>query len=352
MTKDYTAFLGGKTTQAPVSPLAGLGWQPFFAQQTDTEEMAAFPPVRVTEVHRTQLHVRGDGVDEMIPWGADATVGDWLMLNRTLPTASRVLERKTVLQRRAAGHDRAVQLIAANLDTAFIVTSCNADFNVARLERYIALALEAQVTPVIVLTKADMADPSPFVAQAQAISERVEVIALNAKGAGVKEALGPWAKAGQTVGFLGTSGVGKSTLTNALGDLEVATGDIREDDARGRHTTTRRQMFFIPGGAAILDTPGMRELQLTDAATGVGAVFADLEEIAAGCKFRDCAHETEPGCAVRAAVQAGEITSERVERWRKLVAEDAMNTETLAEKRKREKGFAKMVNRAVKSKAR
>lgn len=352
MVKDYSAYLGA-AAPAPVSPLAALGWQGFQSGQVDTEEMSETPPVRVTAVHRSALDVVGEGISETLPWMADVTVGDWLMLNRTLPTASRVLERKTLLKRRAAGHDRSVQLIAANLDTAFVVTSCNADFNVARLERYLAVVLEAGVTPVILLTKADMCeDAAGYVAQARAIRDTVEVIALNARDEDVKALLGPWTKPGQTVGFLGTSGVGKSTLTNALGDLSVATGVIREDDARGRHTTTGRQLHMVPGGCAILDTPGMRELQLTEASEGVGAVFADLEELAAGCKFRDCAHESEPGCAVRAAVEAGDLDRERLARWQKLVAEDAMNTETLAERRRREKGFSKMVNKAVKGKVR
>ena len=137
--------------------LQSLGWQPFFAQQIDIEELQQTPPVRVTEVHRNGLHVVGEDVEMLIPPGPDATVGDWLLLDRQLPSNSRVLNRKSLIQRRAAGHDRRVQMIAANIDTAFIASSCNADFNVARLERYIALALEADVFPVIVLTKADLA---------------------------------------------------------------------------------------------------------------------------------------------------------------------------------------------------
>lgn len=352
MVKDFSAFLGA-AAPAPVSPLAALGWQGFQSSQVGVEELAETPPVRVTAVHRSALDVVGEGLTQTLPWMADVTVGDWLMLNAVLPTASRVLERKTLLKRRAAGHDRSVQLIAANLDTAFVVTSCNADFNVARLERYLAVVLEAGVTPVILLTKADMApEVAGYVAQARAISDLVEVIALNATGDDVKSLLGPWTKPGQTVGFLGTSGVGKSTLTNALGDLDVATGGIREDDARGRHTTTGRQLHIVAGGCAILDTPGMRELQLTDTAEGVGAVFADLEALAGTCKFRDCAHESEPGCAVRAAIAAGELDAARLARWQKLVAEDSMNSETLAERRRREKGFSKMVNKVVRGKGR
>lgn len=351
MTRDYGQFLG--ETEAPkASPLAALGWRAFFSSQVDADEMAATPPVRVTEVHRSSIQVIGDGIDESLPWVAGASVGDWLMLNRALPTASRVLTRATEIKRRAAGPGRDVQMIAANLDTGFIVSSCNADFNVARLERFLAVVLEAGVTPVVVLTKRDMApDWEDYVARAQAITE-AEVIAVNAKADETRAALAPWCAPGQTVGFLGMSGVGKSTLTNVIGHLSVATGEIRTDDARGRHTTTRRQLFFVPGGPAILDTPGMRELQLTDAASGVGEVFSDLEDIAAQCKFRDCAHGGEPGCAVQAGIASGAIAPERLARWQKLVAEDKVNTESAAQRRKREKGFSRMVNKAIRGKPR
>ncbi len=351
MVRDYGEFLG--KTEAPVaSPLAALGWRPFFANQVDADELLAHPPVRVTEVHRSSIHVVGDGIDQSLPWVAATTVGDWLMLNRELPTASRVLTRATEIKRRAAGPGRDVQMIAANLDTAFIVSSCNADFNVARLERFLAVVLEAGVTPVVVLTKKDQApDWQDYVAQTQAMTDAA-VIAVNAKGDEVRSVLVPWCRPGQTVGFLGMSGVGKSTLTNAIGNLSVATGDIRTDDARGRHTTTRRQLFFVPDGPAILDTPGMRELQLTEAASGVGEVFSDLEEIAGQCKFRDCAHGGEPGCKVQAGIASGTIEPERLARWQKLVAEDRVNSESVAQRRKREKGFSRMVNKSIRGKAR
>jgi ribosome biogenesis GTPase len=249
MTRDFSQFLGNTAAPAPkLTPLQLLGWQPFFAQQTDTDEMVETPPVRITEVHRNGLHAIGDGIDEYIAPVERATVGDWFLLNRDFPSKSRLLERKSLIKRRAAGHDRTVQFIAANLDTAFIVTSCNADFNVARLERYIALALDADVDPVIILTKSDMADdPETYAETARQISDLVPVVTLDARADEPKEKLAQWCKPGKTVGFIGSSGVGKSTLTNALsGTQDIETADIREDDARGRHTTTRRQLHFIP----------------------------------------------------------------------------------------------------------
>ncbi len=314
-----------------MTTLDALGWQPFFADQTDAGEMALAPPVRVASVHRNSFSVVGPGIDLLIPAGLSATVGDWLLLNRALPSSSRVLARKSLIKRRAPGHDRQAQPIAANLDTAFIVTSCNDDFNVARLERYVALAFEAGVVPVIVLTKADeCSDPDAYIALAKGVTRDVGVISVDARGPGAAEALAPWCGAGQTVGFMGSSGVGKSTLVNALSGWEAAaTRGVREDDAKGRHTTTRRQLHFLPSGCVVLDTPGMRELQITDAAMGVSEVFADLTELAADCHFNNCKHLSEPGCAVQAAIAAGEVDAARVTRWRKLLVEDAANTQSL-----------------------
>ena len=357
MTRDFSSLAPAGKGDSPTQQLTllkSLGWQNFFAQQISIEEMAATPPVRVTEVHRSGLRVLGDGIDMMIPPRADATVGDWLLLDRTLPSASRLLERKSLIKRRAAGHDRSVQLIAANIDTAFIVTSCNLDFNVARLERYVALAFDAGVTPVILLTKPDLCDdPAPYVTDAEAISTDVAVLTLNAKSDEPRSRLAPWCKPGQTIAFLGSSGVGKSTLTNALSAGEVAaTQDIREDDAKGRHTTSHRQLHILPSGCAVLDTPGVRELQLTEAETGVAEVFSDLDALSLDCRFRNCSHVSEPGCAVLAALERGDIDAARLGRWRKLVAEDRHNTASLAQRRSKDKAFGKMIKQVKKLKPR
>jgi ribosome biogenesis GTPase len=264
-----------------------------------------------------------------------------------------VLERKSLIRRRAPGTGREVQLIAANIDTVFVVTSCNQDFNVARLERYVALAFEAGIDPVIVLTKADLADDTePYVEEARKVSDRVPVVALDARGEEPAEALADWCKPGRTVAFLGSSGVGKSTLTNALlGAQAIATQAIREDDARGRHTTTRRELHATPGGCVVLDTPGMRELQLTDAAAGIADVFEDIEALTARCRFTDCHHETEPGCAILAAIEDDSLDPARLARWRKLQAEDAFNSATLAERREKDRAFGKLVRSAINAKS-
>ena len=354
MVRDYSAFLlGAAPARREPTVLARLGWGPAFAQQIDADALTATPPVRVVAVHRSGLQVAGDGIDETIPPGPEATVGDWLLYNRARPRSSRVLDRKSLIKRRAPGKGREVQLIAANINTVFVVTSCNQDFNVARLERYVALAFDAGIEPVIVLTKADLTDDTaPYITAAQAVSSRVPVVVLDARGDEPAAALADWCKPGRTIAFLGSSGVGKSTLTNALlGSQAIATQGIREDDAKGRHTTTARELHSTPGGCLVLDTPGMRELQLTDAATGIADVFEDIEALAARCRFADCRHETEPGCAVQTVIENDSLDPARLARWRKLQAEDAFNSSSLAERREKDRAFGKLVRSAVKAKA-
>ena len=354
MDRDDSALLrcsanAGSASRTPAT-LEALGWEPFFEQQTSTEALSDTPPVRVVAVHRSGLQIVGAGIDETIPPRADVTVGDWLLLDRDQPRASRVLSRKSLVKRRAPGTNRQVQLIAANIDTAFVVTSCNQDFNLARLERYVALAFEAEITPVIVLTKVDLVtDLPPWIDAARTVSDRVPVVALDARGGEPSAVLSSWCKPGRTVAFLGSSGVGKSTLTNALaGSDAIATQAIREDDAKGRHTTTRRELHLIPGGCLVLDTPGMRELQLADTGAGIADTFEDIQTLSTQCRFGNCGHENEPGCAVQDAIENGRLDPARLHRWRKLLAEDTFNSASLAERRTKERAFGKMVRRVMK----
>lgn len=307
--------------------------------------MTQTPPVRVTAIHRNGLHVLGDDIDTTLPPEAEAIVGDWLLYDPVHPGRSQILERKSLFKRRAPGTDRDVQLIAANVDTAFIVSSCNEDFNVPRLERYIAMTFEAGATPVIVLTKPDLCeDPQKFIDQAASVSDLVSVVALDARREEPGEKLREWCRPGQTLAFLGSSGVGKSTLTNALsGSDSIKTQGIREDDAKGRHTTRHRQLHIMPEGYTIVDTPGMRELQLTDAASGVEQVFSDLNELAGQCRFRNCRHETEPGCAILIALETCAVDPLRLARWQKLVAEDQFNSLSLAERKSKDKALGKLI---------
>ena len=290
-------------------------------------------------MHRNTLHIQGVDLDMIIPGLHGVTVGDWLLFDADTPRNSQLLSRKSLIKRRAPGHDRKEQLIAANLDTAFVVTSCNNDFSLARLERYVAMAHEAGVSPVIILSKIDLTtEASDFAAQAQSISPQLSVVCLDARSPEAIELLRPWCQAGQTVAFLSSSGVGKSTLTNSLaGNEAIATQDVRASDDKGRHTTTGRQLHILPSGCTVLDTPGMREIQLTDVSVGLEETFADLHALKQNCRFNDCAHKTEPGCAVQAAVASGEVDVPRLQRWLKLVAEDAENTKFLANRKLRDR---------------
>jgi len=338
--------------------LSSLGWSADFLRQLDIDEIGILPPARVTAVHRDRLDALSENgpVSLHLPPGlttGEVAVGDWVLFDPDLARVVRVLERKSVLHRRAAGHDARNQLIAANVDTLFITTSMNADFNPARLERYLALAYDGGVTPIFVLTKADLCDdPAPFDAALRTIAPDVPCVTLDARDPDAAAKLADWCGPGQTVTLLGSSGVGKSTLATTLTGEAIATQDIREDDAKGRHTTTSREFHAIAGGGWLIDTPGMRELQLAGVEAGIDAVFEDIALLATECRFSDCAHDTEPGCAVKAAIEAGELDRDRLARWQKLKREDAYNSESLAQAHARNRAFGRMVKRAVKEKRR
>ncbi len=328
--------------------LTDLGWSDHFARQRKDVD-AHLIPARISEVHRSQLVALSEsGEHRLIP--ADSAgayaVGDWVLTDGT--TALQRLDPITDLHRRAAGHTVSDQRIAANVDTVGLVTSCNADFNVARLERYLALALASNALPLVILTKADLCDdPDDFRRKAERLSPLVTAITINAKDPEDVKRLNPWCSTAQTLALLGSSGVGKTTLRNALTGEAEATQDIREDDGKGRHTTTHRALRPTLASGWLIDTPGMRELQLSGTSDGLEELFGDIETLAAQCKFSNCAHASEPGCAVKAALKDGTLDQSRFDRWQKLRREDQYNSESIAAARARQKSFGRVVKEAV-----
>jgi ribosome biogenesis GTPase len=318
----------------PVLSLPALGWSDAFARQIQADEQD-LEPMRIATVHRSRVTAESVAGPVRLVLAHkqgtnDFAVGDWVLVDRQTLALARRLERQTLLRRHTEGA-HIPQLIAANVDTLLIVTSCNADFSPARLERYLALANEAGTTPVIVLTKADQtADAADYQTRAADLQRDLAVVVVNATAPEAADVLAPYCKAGQTLALVGSSGVGKSTLLNTLAEKPAdegqATGSIREDDAKGRHTTTSRSLHVIVGGAWVIDTPGMRTLHLGDLAHGLQTLFAEITDLAPQCKFRDCTHGHEPGCAVLASVADGRLEAARLERWRKLTAENRDNT--------------------------
>ena len=325
------------------------------------EAIAAHPqarPARVVEQHRSG-YVVADGPDNSFavesppqwqrapsykkgatPAEQRAGVGDWVLIAPSTEHAAgkdqivALLPRHSAIKRGAAGEHYRQQLIAANVDTVFVVCGLDADFNPRRIERYLLLVHGSGAEPVVVLTKADQATdvPGSLAALVELAAQDIAVRAVNARDPDSVAALNPWLKPGSTAVLVGSSGAGKSTLTNTLLGIErMKTGAVRESDDRGRHTTTHRALIPLPSGACLIDTPGMRELKPTGEET-VADSFADIEELAAHCKFRDCQHAKEPGCAVRAAIEAGKLDPQRFASYHKLGSEVAGAADRLAQR--------------------
>ncbi len=353
--------------------LRAIGW-PYAAQVDDAawrETFAAHPqarPARVTEQHRTG-YVVAEGPDagfkaESPPeWQRAssyrkggiapeerAAVGDWVLLEGKRIVA--LLPRHTAIKRGAAGEHYKQQLIAANIDTVFVVCGLDADFNPRRIERYLVLIGGSGVVPVVVLTKADkaLAEDANAIDDARAalegVAQGVHVVPVNAKDPDSVAALAPWLGAGQSIVLVGSSGAGKSTVTNTLLGVEkMKTGEVRESDSRGRHTTTHRALIPLPSGACMIDTPGMRELKPTGE-EDIAENFGDIEALAEQCRFRDCQHAREPGCAVRAAIEAGTLDPHRFANFLKLRGEVAGAANQLAT-RLSQKANDKVQNKAL-----
>ncbi len=326
--------------------LSRMGWSPTFQQQISLNEWETTVTARVVAQHRSYVELLSEHGKIQLHYTNKMpaiTVGDWLLLDRD-NVFIRLLDRRSEFSRKAAGSKIRAQLIAANIDTVFIVSSLNDDFSLSRIERYLALVNEAGAEAVIVLTKADLCDNTAhYVQQVQALDPLLMIETVNALDHSSVECLLSWCRTGKTVAVLGSSGVGKSTLVNSLLDEQaLETGRIRDDDSKGRHTTTARSMHFMCSGAVLIDTPGMRELQLVACEEGVSATFNDIGEYSKQCRYSDCSHEQEPGCAVRLAVEQGEIDERRLVNFKKLLREQAINGASIAEKRAQGKSLSKM----------
>ncbi|MES9857508.1 MAG: ribosome small subunit-dependent GTPase A [Sedimenticola sp.] len=328
-----------------LSSLSNLGWQAFFQQQLSLDEWDDATPARVVEQYKSEITVATEsGVFNiaLLAIMPEMVVGDWLLLD-SQQHIIRLLDRKTCFTRKAAGSKLKRQLISANVDTAFIVSSMNDDFNLNRIERFLSLVNESGAEPVVLLSKSDQSEsPQSFVEQIQALDPFLMVEGINCLDEESVSKLSPWIKEGVTIAVLGSSGVGKSTLINTLlGEKRQSTRGIREDDGKGRHTTTQRSLISLDARGMILDTPGMREIQIADCKEGIATTFADIQAYAEQCKFSDCQHQAEPGCVVQQAIVSGDLEQRRLTNYLKLLREEAFNSASLSERRSSDKALGK-----------
>lgn len=318
--------------------LAQLGWNSIFETEFAAYAASGWTPARVSRDHGALYAVIGESGEMQAQLAGKfkhaarsraelPAVGDWVAMEarpkEQAATIHAVLPRRGQFSRKVAGATTEQQVVAANIDTVFLVAGLDQDFNLRRLERYLTAAYDSGATPVIVLNKADLCEDLPArLSEVESIAIGVSVHAVSAIETGTLDALRRHLCPGQTIALLGSSGVGKSTLTNALlGDQRQKTHAVRADDSHGRHTTTYRELIPLPCGALLIDTPGLRELTLWDNSDGVSHSFGDVEAFAARCRFRDCRHQSEPGCAVRAALADGRLDPARFENYQKLQRE-------------------------------
>ena len=347
--------------------LEDLGFDAWFRQQAEARLPAETQPARVTAVDRDRWTVcDADGevpadIAGRLRYAADDSlgypcVGDWALVQlaqqRQLAIIHDLLPRRSLLRRKTPFRTIDYQPIAANVDVAFLVQSCDANFNLRRLERYLVMVLEAGIEPVVLLAKSDLMPAEGVQGLIETVHQaqiQAEVLAISCRTGDGMEALRRRLEPRRTYCLLGSSGVGKSTLVNLLLGAEAfATAPVRAFDGKGRHTTSRRQLVVLEGGALLIDTPGMRELGVMGVSDGIEAGFADLMELAGQCRFNDCSHRQEAGCAVRAAVERGEVEAVRYESFLRLSRESDYLEATYAERRRRDRAFGRHIHRFMK----
>ena len=315
--------------------LIDLGWNLFFEKQFEEYRQSGLSAARITQEHKNiyyaldehgELTAEVSGKYRYQSEGRFPTVGDWVALSRHEENRAIIhalLPRQSAFVRNAAGKETQEQVVAANIDTVFIVTGLDDNYNLRRIERYLTLAWESGAVPVLLLNKCDLCpELEARIAEVSALAIGTSVHAVSAKDGQGLDALGAYLSQGKTAAFLGSSGVGKSSIINRLlGEERLATNEVSDAASRGRHTTTHRELLLLPNGGIVIDTPGMRELQVWGDDQGLHQVFDDIEELAAECRFRDCGHQSEPGCAVRAAIDNGTLDTGRFQSYLKLKKE-------------------------------
>jgi len=345
-----------------------LGFGPSFSSFTPPDGIPEWRPARITTAHKDSytIHTGSQEISAELTgkfmFTAESPldypcVGDWVaaqMLDEgTFAVIHSLFPRRSLLKRKTSGKQVEYQLIAANIDEAMIMQSLDADFSMNRLDRYLVMVREGRIEPSVLLSKSDLLKPDEVISMRERILEiypTLPVIAFSNESADGLESIKKRLEPGRTFCLLGSSGVGKTTLLNLLiGEQKYETAAIREKDSKGRHTTTTRHLIILPGGGMIIDTPGMRELGTTDAEAGLDHVFKDIESLAAGCRFADCTHTHEQGCAVTEAVETGALTGKRYENYMKMKRESAHYARSYHEKRQRDKEFGKMVKSIMKT---